>query len=154
MIAILNSNNGKATLSFELKGSSVDTDGKWLAINIYYSGTTWAISDEQDLNISMSNVKILALSLSQMCNHLDEWVKLPLDIHAKTPLVYSSSFGRTHGEILNIIFGKRDNVISGDKPVLSFVYENGNTKFDSCFVTDQTCIGEFSDNLQHIVEKA
>jgi hypothetical protein len=86
-----------------------------------------------------------------MLHALDTWLNLPIDqvFHNKFTGAFELGSETRHGRLL-LSFGDREGRISGSNPLVSILIQ-GAMRAECDFVTDQSCMRLFADDLRSAI---
>ena len=147
MTVVLRSNKG--TSQFELK---LEAPAEY-AHELVYESTIRIKGEHYDgdhsfpLSTEVDGVWLSGTELVSLRDHMVKWVKQPLDQLIVENLTAEFQLASLQFQSFTIRFGARDNVISEQNPVVSISFLFGKLSGEYYFVTDQTCLTSFSNEL-------
>lgn len=106
----------------------------------------WDGDHEQSATFSLENLVLSAARLRELKDRIETWLG--------SPNVGSVAFSGKYSlaadsySTLDLIFCPRNDVIaSDDKPVVTIAFHVGRVRGEFCFVTDQSCLRIFADDV-------
>jgi hypothetical protein len=149
--AVLPSNRGddRLTLSF---GSRFEWQGqRVIEAVLQLEGEHFDGDHDHDLRVMIEGLALAERSLASLSSALDTWLSLPLEqLHSgKLRSKHSLSLGAR--QRLDLTFGEREDTISGRQPVVTVDFAAGRLLGEHHFVTDQSCIRLFNEQLALIL---
>jgi hypothetical protein len=151
MRAVPRSNCGEEELVIEL-GEPIEYRAELVwAATIEIRAVLWdSFFDEHyPITSSIAGFWLQAAELTRLVEHIRAWVERPLAELIADGLDGEFELARLPGQGLQLRFGARENTISGLNPVISISYRAGRLHGQFHFVTDQSCLGYFWQNLAH-----
>ena len=99
----------------------------------------------------------LCLGVKPLCalrDALSRWLTLPLTDLASSVLTGRHELCLGTRQCLQLAFGARTDTISGPNPVMTVLYRAGKLEGEYHLVTDQSCLGLFSEALGRALQTA
>jgi hypothetical protein len=109
--------------------------------------SNWASGEPRPVGLDLGSIQLSLSEASRLLSDVRTWLELPLDRLAQTPLVAYCDLAFSPTESLKLSFGTRSDVISEDKPVLTFTFSIGSLSGEAHLVTDQSCLAQFAAGL-------
>lgn len=106
----------------------------------------WDGDHEQTAAFVVDNLVLSGARLRQLKNDIDDWLG---SMHVGT-VAFSGEYALAADgySTLDLIFRHREDIItSNDKPVVTIKFRVGRVVGEFCFVTDQSCLRLFADDL-------
>lgn len=146
--AVLASNRGGASIVLTLH-SPADFDGTLgVEASVRIQGEHWDGDHTFPLRVSVENLWLGSAHITVMLTHIQNWIDLPIEQLATTELVGEFALAAHSGQELTLNFGPRVGVIASRNPVVSVQLVAGTLRTQFHFVTDQSCLRLFADNLR------
>jgi hypothetical protein len=146
-LAVLSSNRGddRLTLSF---GARFEWQGQpALEAILKLEGVHFDGDHDHTLDVTIEGLALAVHSLGSLSRELEAWLSLPLEQLESSKLASEHSLALGTGQRLDMIFGDREDTISERHPVLTIGFGAGRLRGQHHFVTDQSCIRLFNDEL-------
>jgi hypothetical protein len=147
-LATLPSNDGEAQFVIEL-GAPVEyalETGYESAIHL--RGRYWDGGEQTfPLSTSISGLWLSAPSLTSLRDHISQWLRQPLRHLIADDLSAGFELAQLYNQSVHVRFGRRDDTISDMKPVVTIAFLAGALQGEFHFVTDQSCLALFVEEL-------
>jgi hypothetical protein len=141
-------NKGNATVSFVLGVPSPFADGDLhFQSSLEISQDHWDGDHEHRLNLKVDGLWLSQAGLWEMHQQLSTWVRKPIRELANSVLRSEFEVAAISSQRLRLVFGPREDTIDERKPVLTLEVQAGALGANIHFVTDQSCISIFLDEL-------
>ncbi|HEU4714551.1 MAG TPA: hypothetical protein VFS76_23505 [Pyrinomonadaceae bacterium] len=151
MAATLSSNRGEARFVIELGARSEYADDRGFDSCVHLHGSHWNVDHTFPFSVSIDGLWLRAAELTALHDHISRWLHQPLDHLVAADLSAEFQLARLPGQSVHIRFGPRADTISGRHPVVSITYLAGALHGEFYFVTDQSCLGGFVEELSAAV---
>ena len=96
---------------------------------------------------SISGLWLNAADLTALTDHISEWLRQPLDYLVAEELNADFEFALLPGQSVHVRFGPRPDTISDLNPVVTIAFSAGALQGEFHFVTDQSCLALFAQEL-------
>jgi hypothetical protein len=150
--AILPSNSGDAFLRIDFIEQESPNDSRDRMTDLEIVVPNWGSGyPPQPCQIKIRGLRFRTERLRVMLHALDEWLNLPIDKVARNKFTGAFELGseRRFGRLL-LSFGDREGIISDLNQLVSIVTE-GALRAECHFVTDQSCMRLFADDLRSTI---
>ena len=148
MLATLPSNNGNSQFVVELLAPAEhDSHGPGFESAIHLRGRHWDGDHEFPFTTSIDGFWLRTADLNALRDHLSRWLRQPLDRLVSDDLSADFQLARLPGQSLHIRFGPRADTISERNPVVTIAFSVGALRGEFHFVTDQSCLTLFAQDL-------
>jgi hypothetical protein len=145
----MRSNSGDALARWAVQGTAGSGHSLSLVCDLYLSSPyAGSAADIEAVQVVFRQLSLSRSTLEAMEQRLRAWADLPLSELARTPLVASFEAGHTFDNHAAFQFEPRADVISGPNPVVTFKLFLGKLQGEFVFVTDQSCIRLFCDQVR------
>jgi hypothetical protein len=151
MPATLMSNRGDEKLSIELGKPSEFTACPGFESTIRLAGRHWGCDDTRLATIVLDGIWLSCAELKALHDHIANWIDQPLDCMAAENLTGDFELTRLPGESVLVSFGPRSDTISFRNPVVSIVMSASTLRGEFHFVTDQSCLRIFAQELSGLL---
>lgn len=118
------------------------------AVKLY--ARIWDGDHEQSASLSVENIVLSASRLGELRNRIETW----LASKQVGTVALSGEYQLTADGYsrFDLIFGMRDDIIaSSDKPVVTIGFKIGRINGEFCFVTDQSCLKLFAEDVARAI---
>ena len=147
MPARLISNDGEAHFAVEFRSCTQYAHDSGYESSVTLRGEHWDGDHTFPFSSSIEGLWLRAADIVALRNHIARWIRLPLErlIVADLSAVYE--LARLPGQSLRVRFGRRVDTISDRHPVFTVFYSAGALQREFHFVTDQSCLALFVEEL-------
>jgi hypothetical protein len=145
--ATLPSNNGDARLEIRLGKSSEYAHDPGFESSVNLHGLHWDGDHTFPFSASVEGIWLRTADLMELHNHISHWTGKPLDRLAVEDLESDFELARLPGQRVRISLGSRPDTVSDRNPVVSISFSSGAFRGEFHFVTDQSCLGLFTQEL-------
>jgi hypothetical protein len=152
MLATLPSNSGDAQLTLEFKSPAEYASDSGFESTILIRGRHWDGDHTFPLSTSLEGIWLRSADLIGLRDDITRWNCLPLDHLAAEDLNGSFELARLPGQSIHIRFGPRQDTVSNRNPVVSIAFSAGVLRGEFHFVTDQSCLALFAQELSVALE--
>ena len=150
MKVTLPSNDGDSALSITLGSKSEYAHEVGFESNVELSSSHWDGDHTFPLCLKVDGFWLSRSDLMAVQTLLASWISQPLPKLATSVLVAEFELARLPSQSLMLIFGPRKDTIDERKPVFTVKLKAGAFQVESHFVTDQSCLALFSDELSRL----
>ncbi len=119
--------------------------------SIRIEGEFWEGGHDQRLSLTVEGFFLKKSALNILRQRLKEWVELPLEAMTATPLRGQHKLAYDHRQAFDLFFGPRNDVIATRHQVISIDLCAGRLQAQYYFVTDQSCLRMFADDLSALL---
>jgi hypothetical protein len=147
MPATLPSNNGEAQFVVELSAPAEYAHDSGFDSSITLRGRHWDGDHTFPFSTSIEGLWLRAADIVALRDHIVRWIRQPLDRLIAEDLSAEFQLARLPGQSIRVRFGPRDDTISDRHPVLSISFSAGALQGEFHFVTDQSCLAVFAEEL-------
>jgi len=147
MHSTLRSNSGEAELMFDLVESATYGHDVGFEANVSIRAEHWDGDHAHPVAISAEGLWLRAGDLSELRGHILAWTSQPLDRLIPEQLDGSFELTRLPGQRFSITFGSRTDTIAHLNPVVSIILAAGAFRSAFHFVTDQSCLAIFANEI-------
>ena len=151
MTATLISNSGEARFVIELGTRSEYGDERGFDSCVHLYGSHWNGDNTFPFSVSIEGLWLRVAELTALREHIFRWVGQPLDQLVADDLSEDFELARMPRQRVRIRFGPRADTISGLNPIVSITYSAGALHGEFHFVTDQSCLAVFVEELSAAV---
>ncbi len=149
MLAKLSSNSGAA--HFVIEGTHAEyAHDPGFEGSITIRGQHWAGDHTFELGTSIDGMWLRAADVAALHDHIARWLRQPLDRLIAVDLNAEFELARLPSQSVKLRFGARDDTISGRHPVVSISFSAGALQGAFHFVTDQSCLALFAEELSSV----
>lgn len=152
MTASLPSNDGDARITFGLDCPSNYAGELGFESAIQIQGRHWDGDHTHPIVISVAGIWLSVADLRKLRDHVIGWNSLPLDQMDPSLLDGIFDLATLPGQKACLSFGPTSNVISGMNPLVSILVDAGPLSSRYCFVTDQSCLALFAEELSNAIK--
>ena len=155
MPATLPSNSGDAQFVIEFGSPSEYACEVGFESNVSISGRHWDGDHTFPLSSSIQGLWLRSEMLKKLYDHITRWTILPLDRLVADDLDGEFELACLPAQQICIRFGSRRDTIADDShPVVSVLFSAGVMQGEFHFVTDQSCLSLFCQELLVELERA
>jgi hypothetical protein len=147
MTATLASNGGDAELMIELSSPAQYAGDAGFDSSLHLRGRHWDGDHTFPFCTSIEGLWLRKADLTGLREHISSWLSKLLDGLITDDLNADFELARLPGQSLHIRFGQRPDTISGRHPVITISFSAGKLRSEFCFVTDQSCLALFVQEL-------
>jgi hypothetical protein len=147
MPATLPSNNGEAQFVIELRAPAEYAHDSGFESSISLRGWHWDGDHTFPFSTSIEELWLRATDIAALRDHIARWLRQPLDRLIADDLSAEFQLARLPGQSIRVRFGPRDDTISGHHPVFSISFSAGALRGEFHFLTDQSCLALFVEEL-------
>jgi hypothetical protein len=153
VVAIIHSNMGDKKISFDFISPYQVNGDSGFHSSISIDSPHWDGDDYvHPIHLKFEDFWISRERLIQMSERLLEWCGLPLNEMAATPLAARFELCRGAYPHITLGFGPREDTIDSRKPVLSVDIKIATIRVETHFVTDQSCLTIFANEVMQALE--
>ena len=146
-LVTLSSNRGSESLSIDFQGRNDCGPDPGADARVTARLSSWATGEPRPTGIDLGCVQLSLSEASSLLSDIENWLALPLDRLAQTPLASTCDLAFAPSDKLTLSLGARDDIISEGKPVLTISFSVGSLSGEAHFVSDQSCLAEFARSL-------
>lgn len=143
----LSSNRGGELFSIEFRAPGEYAHEPGFDSSIAVRGEHWDGEHCFPFSFVVEGVWLRAGDIVGLRDHIDGWLRRPLDQLVPKDLDAEFQLARVPGQSLRIRFGARADTISDRHPVVSISFSAGTFQGEFHFVTDQSCLSLFTEGL-------
>src|ERR1043166_3430058 len=147
MAATLPSNNGGARFVIELGAPAEYAHDPGFESSVALHGHHWDGDHTFPFSTSVEGLWLRAADMIALRDHIARWIRQPLDRLIADDLSAEFQLARLPGQSIRVRFGPRDDTISERHPVFSISFSAGALQGEFHFVTDQSCLALFVEEL-------
>jgi hypothetical protein len=147
MAASLSSNNGEAQIVVELRAPAACADDSGYESTLHLCGRHWDGEHSFPFTTSIEGLWLRATDLQALHEHISRWLRRPLDCLIADDLNGAFQLATLPGQCIHVRFGPRPDTISNLNPVVTLTFSAGAYQGEFHFVTDQSCLAVFSQDL-------
>ena len=153
MLATLPSNRGDSDFSIESVSASESSGERRHDAVIRLRGVHWDGDHTHPFALFLEGIWLRSAAPIALCEHIARWIEQPLErvIASELDAVFELTDERS--QHVKIRFGSRSDTISDLNPVVSFGVSAGPLRSECHFVTDQSCLAIFRDELATVIQK-
>jgi hypothetical protein len=153
MKSSLPSSRGDTTLIIDL-GIPTEYKGEsGFDASVEVTAMHWAYRGQYPCNVGVKGLWFRKADLMDLNVFIEKWLDLPLVELATTELVGKFELAKVPGDGFCLSFGRREGTISGIHPVISITIKTSALQVELYYVTDQSCLRLFSDELCGAIKK-
>ncbi len=146
-MATLPSNNGEAQFVIELSAPAEYAHDAGFESSIHLRGLHWDGDHTFPFSTSIAGLWLRAADLTALREHVTRWLRQPVECLMAEDLSGDFQLGRLPGQSVHLRFGPRPDTISHLNPVVSITFSAGSLRGEFHFVTDQSCLSLFAQEL-------
>jgi hypothetical protein len=147
MPATLSSNSGEAQFVVELGAPAEYATNAGFESSIHIRGQCWGRDHPFPFSASVGGLWLRSADLAALRDHIARWTALPLDRLDAGSLIADFELASLPGQSVYVCFGPRPDTISHLNPVISIVFSVDALYGEYHFVTDQSCLSLFAQEL-------
>ena len=147
MPVILRSNSGEESFGIELIEATDYASEQGFESDIIISGQHNDGDHSHPLSISVRGLWLRTADLVELRNHITTWIAQPLRRLIADDLTQTFKLARLPAQRLDIAFGPHSDATSHLNPVVTITFSSGNLHGEFHFMTDQSCLGIFVQEL-------
>ena len=151
MPSTLSASNDYCSLSFDLVCSSTYANAPGFDAILVLQDVHWDGDHEHPISLRLEGIFMSRGELMRLCNRIDAWVDQPLEDLARAEFAGQFRFNVPSQDIL-LKFGKREDLITAQNQAITLRIESGRFSSQTSFVTDQSCLRLFSQELRREME--
>jgi hypothetical protein len=146
-MAVLRSNDGNYELAFEFSKIANNANSRVIKTTLRIQGTHWDGDHTHEISLMIEALWIISEKLVETRDCIRSWVDQPLNQLVNSNLKNELELTELPGQSLTLRFGSRPEIISGINPVVTVTYRAGPLSGEYIFVTDQSCLGNFAEEI-------
>jgi len=150
--ATLRSNSGTSDLSIELISASEYAHDRGFDVSVQLRGSHWDGEHEHPFLTSVEGIWLRLADLAALREHMVQWLNGPLECLIAEHLDAEFELACMCEQKLGVRFGSRQDTISHFNPVVSITLCAGATRNEFHFVSDQSCLGIFAQELFAMIQ--
>lgn len=155
MPATLPSNDGDAQFVIEFGSPSEYACEGGFESTVLIRGRHWDGDHTFPLLTSIQGLWLRSEMLKKLCDHITRWTNVPLDRLVADKLDGEFELACLPHQRVCLRFGSRQDTIADDShPVVSVLYSAGTMQGEFHFLTDQSCISLFCQELLSELERS
>jgi hypothetical protein len=147
MPATLRSNSGEAEFAVGLGTPAEYAHDPGFESAVKMHGLHWDGDHTYRLSSSIDGLWVRSADITELRDHISRWTGQPLDRLVAEDLSGDFELARLPGQSIHIRFGPRPDTISDLNPVVSITFSAGALHGEFYFVTDQSCLTLFAQEL-------
>jgi hypothetical protein len=147
MPAVLRSNSGRDELRFDLRASQEYATDAGFEACVSISGEHWDGDHTFPVATSAEGIWLRCADLLAMREHIVRWTGQSLEQLDPAKLTRVFELARLPGQRVSIRFGPRPDIVPSPNPTVSVTLSAGSLNVDYHFVTDQSCLRMFAEEL-------
>lgn len=147
MAAALPSNNGEAQFVVELGAPAEYAHDSGFDSAIHIRGRHWDGDHTFPFSASIEGLWLRAAGVAALRDHIARWIRQPLERLIVDELNADFQLARLPGQSIRMRFGPREDTVSSRHPVFSISFSAGALQGEFHFVTDQSCLALFAEEL-------
>jgi hypothetical protein len=147
MAATLPSNNGEAQFAIELGAPAEYAHDSGFESSITLRGRHWDGDHTFPFSTSIEGLWLCATDIVALRDHIARWTRQPLERLIADDLSAEFQLARLPGQSIRVRLGPRDDTISDRHPVFTISFSAGSLQGEFHFVTDQSCLALFVEEL-------
>ncbi len=148
MKATLRSNRGSESVSFRFRGRNNCGPEPGVDCEIRVAGSSWKDGEAKPVRADLGVLHLSLIQLGTLIGSVSSWLTLPLEELARRPLQSACSLSFSPPERLGVDFGPRRDTVNAGKPVVTVSWQLGSFRGELHYVTDPSCLGEFTEELR------
>ncbi len=152
MLATLRSNSGDEEVAFEFGPSEDYAHEAGALLAVHLRGEHYDGDHTHDFAVRVDGLWGRLADVISLRDHIAAWVSRPMADLDPRLLDREFRLCRLPGQELDLAFGTRSDVISGENPVLTISFAAGKLKGECYLVADQSCLDVFARELSACVE--
>jgi hypothetical protein len=147
MAATLPSNNGEAQFVIELGAPAEYAHYAGFESSIHIRGRHWDGDHTFPFSNSIDGLWLRAADLNALLDHVSKWLRQPLDSMVAEDLSADVRLAWLPGQNVHLRFGPRPDTTSSLHPVVTITFSAGALQGEFHFITDQSCLTGFAQEL-------
>ena len=147
MAATLPSNSGREQLVIELGAPAEYAHDPGFESSITLRGEHWDGDHTFPFSTSIEGLWLRTTDIVALRDHIARWLRQPLERLIADELSAEFQLARLPGQSICIRLGPRDGTISDRHPVFTVYFSAGALQGEFHFVTDQSCLALFAEEL-------
>lgn len=147
MAATLPSNSGGAQFVIELGAPAEYAHDRGFESSITLRGQHWDGDHTFPFSTSIEGLWLRAADIFALRDHIARWIRQPLELLVAADLSAEFQLARLSGQSIRIRLGPREDTISDRHPVFTISFSAGALQGEFHFVTDQSCLALFVEEL-------
>jgi hypothetical protein len=147
MIATLQSNSSDAQFVIKLATPAEYAHVPGFESSVTLHGQHWDGDHTFPFSTSVKGLWLRAADIVALRDHVTRWLRQPLDRLVADKLNAEFQLARLPGQNICVRFGPRAETISDHHPVFSISFSAGALQGEFHFVTDQSCLALFVEEL-------
>jgi hypothetical protein len=151
VIASIRSNRGDSELSIRFDSAYTVESDRGFHSTITVAEEYWDGDHDLPVKIDLDGFWLSREQLTEMSHYLTDWCNRPLEQLAASHLQRDFELCRLPGQSAMLSFGPRADTIDERKPVLTIALKLGRLTTGIHFVTDQSCIAIFANELAKLI---
>ncbi len=147
MAATLPSNNGEAQFVIDLRAPAEYAHEPGFESSVHLRGRHWDGDHTFPFSTSIEGLWLRTADLTALREHVIRWLRQPLESLIAEDLNADFRLARLPGQSVRIRFGPRPDTLSDLNPVVSIIFSARALQGEFHFVTDQSCLKLFAQEL-------
>lgn len=147
MPVTLSSNDGEFSLMLEMAAQLGYAHDSGFQSSVQLRGQHWDGDHTFPFTTSVEGLWLRASDLKALRDHIKRWLQAPLSGLLAADLDGEFRLARLPGQRLDIQFGGQADLVSESKPVVAIKLTFGAFQIEFRFVTDQSCLAGFTQEL-------
>ena len=147
MPATLPSNNGEAQFVIEFGAAAKYACDSGFESSMTIRGQHWDGDHTFPFSTSIEGFWLRTADIVALRDHIARWIHQPLERLIADDLSGEFQLARLPGQSIHVRFGPRNDTISDRHPIFSISFSAGALKGEFHFVTDQSCLAIFVQEL-------
>ena len=143
----IRANHGDKELWFEIGSPFPSDEGIRYNCDVRFVGHYWDGDHEHPYCIHFDGLSLKQDEMPKLRDHLRNWLDQPLQQLAANALRGIFELANVWGQSVVLKIGPRDDTIDERKPVITVELKVGGVPVEMHFVTDQSCLAMFVDEL-------
>ena len=144
---MLPSNDGEAQFLIELGAPGKYAHDAGFESSIHLRGRHWDGDHTFPFSTSISGLWLRVTDLTALRDRITGWLRQPLECLVARNLIADFQLARLPGQSVSIRLGPRPDAMSDLNPVVSIAFSAGALQGGFHFVTDQSCLTIFAQEL-------
>ena len=154
MSATLPSNSGEERFVIKLGAPNEYAHEPGFESSILLSGRHWDGDHTFPFSTFIEGLWLRSADLAKLRDHIAQWAALPLERLVADELNGDFKLARLPGQHVSLRFGQGSDTISDLNPVVSLTFSAGALRGEFHFVTDQSCLTLFAQELSAELSKS
>jgi len=152
MTATLRSNSGDSNFSIDVISSSEYAHDQGFDASIKLHGLHWDGDHQHPFSTSIDGIWLHGANLAALRQHIVEWLARPIERLTVEDLDAEFELACLPEQRLDVRLGSRQDTISHLNPVVSIEFSAGTIEGQFHFVTDQSCLAIFAQELSFMMQ--